>query len=749
MGDRRNWVIALLAVGVVGLAVALVLERYPDLLTGPVPEVELEQVRVIDVSLDRESLNHVDVFFDHPLGARREGESFAEPPASLEPPAAGVWRWQGANILRFEASDRLRPATRYTLDLRPERLVGPEQLLVGETRLEVVTDLFQVERVVVQEEPLPEAHGHVRLRGTVHFNYPVVPRELAPRIELFDPETPEQPVPVLLETDYRTQGIAWHSEPVQKRRAERTLELRIEAELGPAYGNVTLGDDFVHEIPLGSSERLELRKLSAEPGEQESTLRLAFSSPVDPGAARGAIVVEPAVEFSISRERNELRLRGPFRPGASYALRLEAGLRAMDDSRLQESATRRVSLPDLPASVDFESTGMFLSASGARSLRVRSVNVAKIEVTVERVYRNNVLYLLENESWAVWRESGSHNLRRLYGDTIAERTLEPGGERNRSVETRLDLDDWVDDSQPGLYRVLVGPAGETYRRHQRWVLVTDLGLVAKLGREDALVWVSSFANLEARAGVHLRLLSEQNQVLAEGRSDARGLVHWRGLAEKLEGTRPALITAEHGSDWSFLPLDQTRIDVSRFDVGGATAAQQGYDAYLATCTGRERHCVVSPWCGTADSRCRPRCRCCYAIAIRSASSAPSSASTSRRAWPSSRTRSPTSSAPDATASSCARARRRSEPTPTRSRSSSRTASRWRSRPRPRHRCRARRCATASTPPTCSGRRRPGSRSKRACGSSRPRSALRASRASSSRTRAASSRRASSTGSGRR
>ena len=114
---------------------------------------------------------------------------------------------------------------------------------------------------------------------------------------------------------------------------------------------------------------------------------------------------------------------------------------------------------------------------------------------------------------------------------------------------------------------------------QRWLLLTDLGVVAKQGRDEMLVWVSSLHDLGAVAGAKVTLLSDQNQKLGEGRTDEAGL--WRlNRLTVAEDVHPYLLTIERGDDFTFLLLDQMAVDTTGLDVGGAASAGAGYNAFL-------------------------------------------------------------------------------------------------------------------------------------------------------------------------
>src|SRR5205823_77558 len=93
---------------------------------------------------------------------------------------------------------------------------------------------------------------------------------------------------------------------------------------------------------------------------------------------------------------------------------------------------------------------------------------------------------------------------------------------NRQSITTVSLAPFVDTHEPGLYRVIL--AGRPPLEQQvRWILITDIGIVAKRGTDDLLIWISSFKDLGAIDGATVTLISDQNQVLASGRTDARGI----------------------------------------------------------------------------------------------------------------------------------------------------------------------------------------------------------------------------------
>ena len=580
--DRKNVAILLLSLAVLLLATVPLIDRAGGLGRIFEPRREGEPVEIVDVLLDRTGLRSLDIFFDRPLGEGTVGDVLSEDPATIRPAIGGTWRWFANNVLRFEPSDGFGVAMGYEVALVAERLIGPGQYFVGDTDFDLVTDHFQVERIDTVQEPRLGGDNEVVIVGNVRFNYPVEPTELATRLRLIDPLLGvRQPVNVGVETYYRDSVLAFRSDPIRKEAAERELRLEVRADLTPAEGNVPLGTDFVQPIMIGSREILQVWEVVPEPVEGESRLRIRLSSPVDPQIAADFVGLEPQVDYRLTGGGNDLVLAGDLVPGDSYTLTIAAGLPATDDASLREAFASRLRMPDLEPTLRFQSAGMFLSSAGSRRLVIESINVERADLVVERVYRNNLHSLFQSSGYSVWQNeaySGSA-VSHWLGDRIAEETLELGGERNRRQVLALELDRYVADAEPGLYRIALARPG-TYTVQQRWLLITDLGVVAKVGGNEVLAWVASFDDLRPIGAAQMALINNQNQVIARGRTDAAGRWSTGDLRGALRQQQPFLLVAENGGDFSFVLLDEMRVDPAGLDVGGARAPPTGYEAYL-------------------------------------------------------------------------------------------------------------------------------------------------------------------------
>jgi uncharacterized protein YfaS (alpha-2-macroglobulin family) len=551
------------------------------LLPGPDDTVSVHEVRV-----DRRNRAFVEIIFSRPVAPTRVGEVVTDPPASLFPAIGGVWKWTNGNVLRFEPAGRFPIASQYKLALAPDRIGLPGLPFSGAREFVVKTDEFLVRNVTWNE--LPSANGAIVLQGEVTFNYRVDPEALAPRIHLRDGTSNATKVELM--TSYQSEALSWRTGPLRKEKQQRQVSLVIDKDLFPVDGNVTLGDDSVHAITIGSSERLTIRNVTATVGERETILRVELSSPVTADALRGKVSVTPDVKYAIDAEGNDVVLTGKFQPGHSYDLSIAAGLLATDSALLASDFRQTVAVDDLQPVLAFQSEGMFLTASGRRNVAIDTINVTNAKLTIDRVYRNNLFFYLQSSghSYSGDDEDGeyepyyrayydSSRVQRRYGDRIVEKDLTFPSTPNVRATSTIPIGSLVRSASPGLYKVTVYRNDEEWRGSTRWILITDLGIVAKRSPGEMVIWAASFKDLTPIAGASVALISDQNQTLAKGRTDERGFWTARGLPEK---ATPFMIAVERGKDFSFLLLGDSRVDMSAFDVGGAALPTSGYSAFL-------------------------------------------------------------------------------------------------------------------------------------------------------------------------
>ncbi len=117
----------------------------------------------------------------------------------------------------------------------------------------------------------------------------------------------------------------------------------------------------------------------------------------------------------------------------------------------------------------------------------------------------------------------------------------------------------------------------------QWFIVSDLGLTAFTGKDGIHVFVRSLASAMPAAGVEVRLVARDNEILSSKRTDDAGHIHFDpGLSRGTGGVAPGLAVAEDGKgDYGFLDLEANAFDLTDRGVKGR-AATAALDALVYT-----------------------------------------------------------------------------------------------------------------------------------------------------------------------
>ncbi len=557
-------------------------EQAPPTASDVQPEPGPRSVEITGVSLESDKRRFLLVAFNQPVGLEKVGRILERAPATMYPPERGSWSWISPYTLRLDFERPLPMGKEYSLHVDEETVSDTGYELEGDTGFSVRTHHFEIAEFTLEENFSNDRQGSVYLQGNIEFTYPVQPREVLKHLSCVDPKRGNNaPLPIELTTTYETRWIEFRTAPVQKELEPRTLRCTVNAGLPGASDEVRLAGAFNVDYVLQLDPQLKVLKADASTEMGRSSLRLTFSSPVRPETAAKFLSVEPEVRFSVSASGRDLDLTGEFAPGRSYTLRVEKGLTAADTALLEKAFSTTLQLPDLPPSVGFKDPGMFLAQGVSKHLAVQSANADKALFFIERVYLNNLFSLLQEYSSRSFFETTGYKyeIRHYLGDRIVEHELALSGGYNEVQTSTLDVEQYIEGNRPGFYRIFLGLEDE-WEGSQRWVLLTDLGVVAKKAEDEVMVWVNSFQNLEPVSGAAITLISDQNQVLAQGVTDDKGLWHAKDLATSFEKHTPFMVLVEKGEDMSFLLFEQFKVDTTGQDVGGVTVAKKGFLAYL-------------------------------------------------------------------------------------------------------------------------------------------------------------------------
>jgi len=306
-------------------------------------------------------------------------------------------------------------------------------------------------------------------------------------------------------------------------------------------------------------------KLNSEPGNMNT---------------KGFIDITPQVKFFVEPGWDELRIKGDFKPRQTYRVEVLAGLKTEEGRVLKESVIQEIVMPDYEPTVRFKVPGMYLGLKGNRLVPFEVVNVGnKVEVTLQRLYDTNVVYFINKKIDAedsYWRRDG---LLDDIGTETITREIPVRVDINTPKEVVLDLKSLLPDGQQGLFQLRATDPADASITDDKIVLVTDIGILFKKAPKEMLVWAASLKDATPLADAVVKVFSRKNMLVAEGRTDENGLMHFKDL-DLTKDREPFAVTVAKDSDLSFLEVGSNAITETDFDVQGRPYLGAGYEGFI-------------------------------------------------------------------------------------------------------------------------------------------------------------------------
>lgn len=474
--------------------------------------------------------------------------------ARIEPGHPGAFVWASPTELRFEPAAPWKPCNRYRVVLDDRLADAAGTKLGGQREYHVQTAPLALVRV---EQVNLTADREVSLR--LVFNATPEGELLRKFLSLSEEDDPE--------IDYALLGAAGSNAvlirtgPIDHDRFDLVLEPGLPAREGP----LGLAEKVARSVPVVGEFRF-IRLEAESPSFEACALQVIFSSKPDINGIASLISVHPPVKYTVEPmdwwRAGGLQLVGAFKPGGVYAVTLKAGMKSETGVALRDTVTRNVQFPGRPPSLTIATEGRYLSPRGSLQVPVSAVNVRECRVSLAPVHANNLVQLALRDANRLDGYYGRPE-QNLIGRTVTQTNV-IDGKPDQPARTAADLRRLAGGEPRGAYWLSV--AGERTRGDRQLIVVTDLGIAARMARDGVLVWVNSLREATPVAGAEVTLYSDANQTMAHGRTGADGLAFLPLRPGDANG-EPFVITAQAGNDLSYLDLERTRV-AARGDTGG-------------------------------------------------------------------------------------------------------------------------------------------------------------------------------------
>ncbi|MFO0724294.1 MAG: alpha-2-macroglobulin [Myxococcota bacterium] len=515
----------------------------------------------------------------------------------ITPPVPGKLSWRDRDTLVLLPSEPLVTATRYTAEVH---LTPPEgKRFGGEHTFHFNTELLGV----VGVQSFVTGVGEAEAKVNVDFSLPVKPADVSTLVHFLTASG--QTLSATLETKVPQKTMAFRIPHIDVSAGAVNLKVKVDGTLAPAGGGEALRQEVLMPVTITKPTALLVEQVYPAESSGKYVIYVRLNDDVDPDSVKNAISLDPPTKITVEPSGHLITLRGTFKPNTNVTVTIKKGLFGLNGGQLEEEISRVVLIQGLQPELKFSHGGSYLQRGGAQKFALESVNIKKLKVQVDKVLENNLVHVLprlrtnarycgddgcyddgEGYDGEYYGGDGYYGSSYSYygdlatfGTNVLRGEVVPEEKPNEWVTTNLPFSDVNKDDRFGLYRLRVMDSDMQWRYAEKWLLATDLGISAKIGRDQARVLVVSLASSKPVAGVKVELRSSTNQLVGQGLTDASGA--WVASLSNVRAGEPvSVITAAKDGDFSYLALASSALKTADFDVGGEGDSTAPYEAYV-------------------------------------------------------------------------------------------------------------------------------------------------------------------------
>ncbi|HEY0678655.1 MAG TPA: MG2 domain-containing protein, partial [Chitinophagaceae bacterium] len=507
---------------------------------------------------------------------------------SFEPKIPGRFRWESPSELVFSPSRPLLPATSYKAKLKSDIIEHSKYSSIEKAdQLSFRTPDLKLENSNITWM-LPDEQSKTAVpQIDLYFNYPVDAEALKDKLTIEVEGKPVQYSPVTVSDNakmsFRVTGLS-----VQDKDYETMI--KIGKGLVPKGGANGTPEAIESKSGIPSPFVILINDVQSEHDGSSGTIYVKTSQQVLADNLKSYVKFNPAIKFTVEPTDDGFMIDSEnFDVENSYELTLTKGLRGRIGGVLREEHYNQVAFGKLEPSLGFtNSKSVYLSSQGARNIEMKILNVPKVKVLVSKIYESNLMAVQRygynpresggyDEDYYYERGSGDATM----GDIIYEQEIDTRSlpKRGASRIFNFNITDKLSDFK-GIYHIRVRSTDDYWVSDSRFISLSDIGLIAKQGRDKILVFTNSIKSARALNNVNVTVYGGNNQVLGMGSSNADGVAEIEYARKEFAGFRPAMIIAKTADDFTYLPFSSTAVNTSRFEVEGKRINSTGLDAFI-------------------------------------------------------------------------------------------------------------------------------------------------------------------------
>lgn len=512
----------------------------------------------------------------------------------FEPKIAGRFRWDSPDQLVFSPSQSLMPATSYKATIKSAvlRFSKYNSIKGGDDINFHTPDLTLDNSQIIW---MGESSATAIPQLDLVFNYRINPDDLKDKLKV---SIEGKDMEFALLTRSADNKISVNIKDLKPEDKDLSAKVIIDKGLKPESGNNITTDPITTSLIIPSPFSLTILNIESEHDGSDGTVNVTTSQQLNNESLKSFIKFDPDLGYTAELSDNGFLIRSDkFDIDKSYALTIAKGLRGRIGGVLKEDYTGSVAFGELEASINFtNSKAVYLSKKGGKNIEVQITNVPTVKLVISKIYENNLLmaqrydyYPKETKaSYTSYSDEDyegdyyDNNSDATLGDVIYEKEIDTRS-LPKSAGGRLlnfsDFEDRLPDFK-GIYHVMIRSTKDYWVKDSRFISLSDLGLIAKEGQDKIFVFTNSVKTALPVDAVTVSVYAANNQLIGTGATNGEGVAEINYSKKEFSGFQPAMIIAKTADDFNYLPFNSTKVNTSRFEVGGKRNNPSGLDAFV-------------------------------------------------------------------------------------------------------------------------------------------------------------------------
>lgn len=507
----------------------------------------------------------------------------------FSPAIKGAFKWNSAKELVFSPSGEFKPATAYIARLNKNilRFEGTGLKLEEESNLfKFHTPYLKTTNSMAWWSLAPEDPSMVQLNVSFNFNYHIDPTIISNFISI---SLNGKPTDFKISDSGISQTLTMKSTSLPKDLIDG-CKLNFTINKGAKCQSCEEGtpEIITGEQDIKAPDKLEVTHVEGVLETGGGSILVYCNQEVILKEVSKFIKISPSINFTIESNGNGFIINGDFQAGNSYQLDVNKSLTGAFGGAMDKDYTSLVPFGEMEPSIGFASRkGIYMSTNSSRKVAINIVNMPKVNVRILKIYENNIIAFMRYHRYNdYWDEEGTevmnyndYNIENI-GDVILEQEYETKNLTKQNGVSLLNLDFTEQNQYRGIYLVSVSSTEDRWRKASKLISISDVGLIARQANDEIYVFANSIKDATPIKGAKVTLISTNNQVLTTSITDGQGVAVIKSIDKKYPGFKMGMITVRSGDDFNYMSLADSRIEDSRFDVGGKTDNPAGYEAFV-------------------------------------------------------------------------------------------------------------------------------------------------------------------------